>query len=116
MNKVYLDFVPSNEIIESLKIMYYGKGCSDEQKKECNVHLYYFAKESTDLKMNDVLISAENPSVHTILHFDPTELEFYQKNGMKNFVKELVEKGVHIVESNNLQDSIDLVNSIARQF
>ena len=90
MNKVYLDFVPSNETIESLKIMYYGKGCSDEQKKECNVYLYYFAKESTDLKMNDVLISAENPSVHTILHIDTTELEFHQKNGIKNFTKELV--------------------------
>jgi hypothetical protein len=116
MNKVYLDFVPNNETIESLKIVYFGKGCSEDQKEECNVHLYYFAKENTDVNISNVFESASNPKVHTILHIDPTELEFYQKNGLKNSTKELVEKGVHIVESNNLEDSIDLVNSIAREF
>lgn len=116
MNKLYLSFQAEKSDVVGLKIPYWDGECPSNLKEDCNIHLYKLDSSVKGFDTASLLNSAKNPLKHTIFYINPKGLEFYQLDSAKKLAEELSNLGAFIVQSENIKDSIDLINSISRQW
>lgn len=114
MNKVYLGGSSTTDWKEQVKNIV-GVEFSQE-KQDCNIHYYYIDKNSSGYEDPEIIASAENPNVHTILHINPDGLEYYQLKARKELVDYVRNLDAFAVVHNDILSSAKHINSIARIF
>lgn len=114
MNKVYLGGNSTTDWKEVVKNIV-GVEFSQE-KHNCNIHFYYIDKNSSGFEDPEIIASAENPNVHTLLQVNPDGLEYYQLKARKELVEYVRNLDAFAIVHNDISKCAKHINSIARIF